>query len=587
MPEEGRRRRSSGWASRRRAAVGVAVGAALVAAAAASVARLGGDAPREPEAGSRTTSPGARGAKRLPTLLVLPEARRNQGRRGSGGVSGPGGARRPEYVAGQLLVRFEEGTSAETARRLIDSVDGSVEGRVPRIGVRVVDVPDAEAAGALAELEASPAVEYVERDVAVKMLDTVPNDQLWSTQWGPVVVSAPRAWDTTTGASAVVVAVVDTGVDPSHPDLKGATIPGYDFVNSDPDASDDQGHGTAVAGVIAARSNNTEGQAGMCWRCTLMPVKVLDATGSGSMSAVANGIVWAADHGAKVINLSLGGPATIQTLTDAVYYASAKGAVLVGAAGNEGSTSPMYPGAHPQVLSVAATTQADTLYSWSNSGPWVQLAAPGCNTAPNLRGGYVNFCGTSSAAPVVAGLAALALAAKQGSTNAAVEQAIRTNARSIGGAVQHGRIEAAMTLAALGAAPPPRSAPPAPAPTSSPPPAAPSPPPTAPPPPSTPPTSAPETPTSKPIRFRGALTGAAPRRRYTRALKAGRVTATVVSRRGRPLTLTITGPGGRTLARIAGRSPLRLDRTLAAAGTYTFVVGGRPVTRFVLAVSRP
>src|SRR5206468_9137630 len=128
--------------------------------------------------------------------------------------------------------------------------------------------------------------------------DTTPDDSDWPLQEGLRVAGFPKAWDVTRGAARVVVAVLDSGVDPNQPDLRGALVPGRDFVNSDADAADDHGHGTAVAGVIAARANNREGAAGVCWRCSVMPVKVLDSHGTGDDTVIAAGIVWAVDHGA-------------------------------------------------------------------------------------------------------------------------------------------------------------------------------------------------------------------------------------------------------------------------------------------------
>ncbi|MBA2476313.1 MAG: peptidase S8, partial [Actinobacteria bacterium] len=356
----------------------------------------------------------------------------------------------PEYVPGQLLVKFQEDATPAAAAAALERVDGEVDESVRRLEVSVVDVPDGQAARALAQLEASPAVAYAERDVALAKFDTIPNDSLWRDQWGPALVHAPRAWDSGTGSGSTVVAVLDTGVDRTHPDLQGALVGGYDVVHGDGDPLDEDGHGTSSAGVIGARTNNTTGQAGVCWGCSLMPVQVLDENGSGTTSDVATGIVWAADHGARVISMSLGGEGTTQTLTAAVAYAASKGVVLVAAAGNSGSSTPTYPAAYPQVIGVAGSTPEDTLYSWSNYGSWVRVAAPGCNVATARGGGYVNFCGTSSAAPVVAGLVGLALSYKPVAGAAAIEAAITGSGAHFDG-VQSGRIDAAGTLVALGA----------------------------------------------------------------------------------------------------------------------------------------
>jgi subtilisin family serine protease len=278
-----------------------------------------------------------------------------------------------------------------------------------------------------------------------------PNDVLWKGQWGLRVIGLAPVLADSESSPEVVVAVIDTGVDASHPDLQGVVLDGYDFVNGDADASDDHGHGTAAAGVIAARTNNGEGQVGVCGSCRILPVKVLDARLKGATSVLAQGIVWATDHGARVISMSLGGPATTQTLRDAVSYATSRGVVLVGAAGNGGTAEPLYPAAFPDVISVTGTTANDTLYTWSNRGATVDVAAPGCNTAPWLGRRYLSFCGTSSAAPLVAGLAGIAIARAPGVSGAEVARAIESTGVAIGDAIRRGRVRAPSMLTALGA----------------------------------------------------------------------------------------------------------------------------------------
>jgi subtilisin family serine protease len=524
---------------------------------------------RQPdEAPERRAVEPRRPAPLLPTRLVRPRytpgptSRAPRPRRGVGA----GGDVQPTYVPGQLLVKFEEGTSAAAAGAVLDRAEADQEERVRRIDVRVVNVPRSETDEALAELKASSAVEFVERDVAVEMLGTTPNDSLWSTQWGPVAVAAPEAWSLAKGTPDVVVAVLDTGIDSNHPDLAGSLIAGYDVVNGDADAADDQGHGTASAAVIAARTNNGLGHAGMCWRCSLMPVKVLAGNGFGTTAGLAAGIVWAVDHGADVVSMSLGGPGTTQTLTEAIGYASRKGVVLVAAAGNSGSSTPNYPAADAQVLSVAGTTETDSLYSWSNFGSWVQVAAPGCNTAAHLGTTYVNFCGTSSATPVVAGLAGLLLSSRPDLGKAGVERAIRETAVPLSTAVQYGRVDAKRALESVASRPSP---PP-------PPPAAAAPPDTAPPPPASPtarPPPSPTPPNEDVQTIKGRFPGSTTTRRYTRTLETGRMTATLRATGGRQVTLSIVD-GRRTIARVSGRGSLRLSRRLSA-GSYKFLVSGR------------
>lgn len=380
------------------------------------------------------------------------------------------------YVPGQLVVRFARGTTAAQIRGAAARAGGRLTSRIKALRIYVIVVPTSQTERALRSLRSEPAVVSVERDVVVKGFDTIPNDALWPAQWGLQVIEAPRAWDGARGASAVVIAVLDTGVDPNHPDLVGATVPGRDLVGNDADAADDEGHGTSVAGVIAARTNNGAGQAGACWFCSLLPVKVLDSAGMGSMSTVASGIVWAADHGADVVNMSLGGAGTTSALASAVDYAAKRNVVLVAAAGNSGDDVPIYPAAYSQVIGVAATTEADARFSWSSFGNWVRVAAPGCNPAPQLGGGYIEFCGTSSAAPLVAGIAGLAASLSPGAPRSVIEQAVAAGARPLPGIVRYGRVKAPDAIVAVAPnALPPQQAPPAPPPPVAPPPPPPTP----------------------------------------------------------------------------------------------------------------
>jgi subtilisin family serine protease len=358
------------------------------------------------------------------------------------------------YAPGKLVVGLEHGASAARVKRALARAGARPKRTIGRLEARVVDVPSGDVAEAISTLRADPAVDYVEREVLLERADTTPNDTLWSSQWGPRRVRAPKAWDATRGSSATVIAILDTGVDFRHRDLQGAFVAGYDAITNDGNPADDHGHGTAVAGIVAARTQNGVGQAGACWRCALMPVKVLDASGWGTTSAIAAGIVWATDHGADVINMSLGGTGRTQALADAIAYAAARDVLLVAAAGNAGSTTPFYPAAYPGVVSVAGTTSSDGLYSWSNRGAWVQVAAPGCNTAPRSGGGYETFCGTSSATPLVSGLAGLALSLAPETPSAALAQALNAGAIARPDAIVHGRVDALATLATLGLVPP-------------------------------------------------------------------------------------------------------------------------------------
>lgn len=335
----------------------------------------------------------------------------------------------PPLVAAQgtvrLVVEFRPGTSQAHADRAAARGGGRIVDRVPQLGAVVVELPAAAVANARAGWASDPQVAGVETDGTVQATWT-PSDPLWGYQWEQRQVRTPKAWNLTRGRKTVVVAVVDTGVQPSHPDLANHLLDGRDFVNKDNNSKDDNGHGTAVAGVIGALAANGVGVAGGCNRCRILPVKVLDSSGGGYWSVAAKGIIWAADQGAHVINLSFGGPTGSSTLAGAVAYARSKGAVVVAAAGNNGTSGYFYPAAYSGVISVAASTDMDLRYSWSNySSGWVTLAAPGCTWTSKWWNTYGSFCGTSAAAPVVASIAGLVKSMTPTLTSSNIETILR------------------------------------------------------------------------------------------------------------------------------------------------------------------
>ncbi len=278
---------------------------------------------------------------------------------------------------------------------------------------------------------------------------TLPNDPLWGESWSLTKVGAPAAWRVTKGAAEVVVAVLDTGIDRNHPDLQGSFVEGWDAVNEDADANDDHGHGTLVAGVIAARSNNGIGGVGACSQCSLMPVKVIGANGAGTSADIAEGIVWAADHGARVLNMSFALSGRDEGVAMALEHARSKGVLIVAAAGNSGSADVTFPAAQPGIVSVTATDASDGRYEWASYGGWVTLAAPGCSQSTQAGGGYADFCGTSSAAAFASGIAGLARSAAMGASAEQIASALSTNAVRVGDFVATGRIDAAATTTGL------------------------------------------------------------------------------------------------------------------------------------------
>jgi thermitase len=272
---------------------------------------------------------------------------------------------------------------------------------------------------------------YMTNETAI---DPEPNDALYKKyQWNLPAINTLPGWDINKGNQEVIVGVVDTGVDLTHSDLKGHLIEGYNVVNEGNAPQDDVGHGTHVAGVISALVNNGEGVAGMTWYNKILPVKVLDETGAGNTYSVSQGIIWAADHGAKVINMSLGNYAEAQFLHDAIKYAYDKDVVLIAASGNDNTDRPGYPAAYPEVFAVAATDSSKQKASFSNYGDYIDVAAPGVNIASTyIKNQYAALSGTSMASPHVTALAALIRSVNPLLKNTEVMDIMRKSATDLG-----------------------------------------------------------------------------------------------------------------------------------------------------------
>ena len=334
----------------------------------------------------------------------------------------------------QLLVKPKASMGEAALHALVNAQGGREHNRIAALDVRVIRVPAHAAAKLMTALQRHKDVEYAEPDHLAKAVLSA-NDPRFTGggQWSLAKIEAPAAWDTTVGSSSVVVAVIDSGVSASHPDLSGKVLKGYDFFNGDADATDDNGHGTAVAGITAASTNNAIGMAGVSWNSMILPVKVLGADGSGSYSAMANGIIWAADNGARIINLSLGGTSSSRALQDAVNYAWNRNVILVAAAGNNGNNTPFYPAACNNVVAVSATDSADRRPTWSNFGSYVDVSAPGVGIL-TLSGAnsYANWNGTSFSSPVASGVVALMAAANPSLSNVGVVDALLNHCDDIG-----------------------------------------------------------------------------------------------------------------------------------------------------------
>ncbi len=296
---------------------------------------------------------------------------------------------------------------------------------------------------------------------AVVTATTIPTgtDTYRGQQWDFTKIRVADAWPRSTG-DGVVVAVIDSGVDAGHPDLQGNVLSGYDAITGQAGTSTDtNGHGTHVAGTIAAVTGNDVGVSAIAPDAKVLPVKVLGADGKGNMSDTAEGIIWAADHGAGVINMSLGATSKVTAVSNAISYARSKGVVVVASAGNSRSTgSPTsWPAADEGVIGVAATDSADKVGTFSNAGSYVDVAAPGVNiasTMPAAKGSYGFMSGTSMAAPHVAAVAALLKAYRPALTPDQVQAALQSSAVDLGitgrdNDYGYGRIDAVAALAAV------------------------------------------------------------------------------------------------------------------------------------------
>ncbi|HEY1340751.1 MAG TPA: S8 family serine peptidase, partial [Bryobacteraceae bacterium] len=370
------------------------------------------------------------------------------------------------HVPGRLLVRRRAGVDVNTLHRTLRARNAALRQEMGALGVSVIDVPEQASAEIRRSLEESGLFDIVEPDYYAHTAGT-PNDPSYASEWHLAKIQAPAAWGLTTGSPSVLVAVIDSGVDKTHPDLAGKLVTGWSFLKSSADVSDTLGHGTAVAGTVAAATNNATGVAGVSWGSMIMPLAVVDSNDFASYSNIAAAIQYAADHGVRIINVSIGGSSPSSVLQGAVDYAWNKGAVVIASAMNDSTSTPYYPAACNHVVAVAATDENDRLASFSDYGNWIAVSAPGTNILTTMSGGgYGYWYGTSFSSPITAGVAALMLAANPSLANTSLVSMLEQSVDDLGSAgydssFGYGRVNAYKAVsAALGAAAPPPPPPP-------------------------------------------------------------------------------------------------------------------------------
>jgi len=383
-------------------------------------------------------------------LLILAPGSKGEPAAQPGVDNDPEGA---PYVAGELLVAYEPGTSEEAEKTVVRRSGARTLEDLPG-EVRLVFFPAIrrQASEVVRERALARALEYLGHRAVVEAVDYnylrepyfIPNDPRLSNQWGLTSTRFRGAWNAAKGDGAKI-ALVDSGVYSKHPDI-GRIIAQRDFVEGDAVADDAYGHGTHVTGIAGALTNNGKGVAGGCFECGLLIAKVMGPIGFTTDSRIVQGIKWSVNNGADVVNLSLGGSGDSSVLSMAINRAYGQGAVVVAAAGNEGTNVPQYPAAYSKVIAVSATTTDGRLASFSNRGDWVDLAAPGTGILSTSKsGGYDRMSGTSMAAPLVSGLAGLL--ASRGMSADSIRQRMQTTAKDLGPVGDdprfgHGRIDA-------------------------------------------------------------------------------------------------------------------------------------------------
>lgn len=372
------------------------------------------------------------------------------------GLAAGASAAADDWAERRVLVSPRAGLPAGDFRALL-AVHGGKARKMGQSELYVVDLPAGVSERAVQQrLARHRLLKFAELDRRIAPAYAA-NDPYLGSQWHLGTIGAATAWDQSQGAG-VTIAILDSGIDASHPDLAARMVAGWNFYDGNSDTRDVHGHGTAVAGAAAATSDNATGVAAVAGKANLMPVRIADANAYAYWSTVAQGLTWAADHGARIANISYNGVAGSSTVASAANYLRGKGGLVVVAAGNDGND----PGfaATTAMIPVSATNSADQRTGWSNYGAFVALAAPGEGIwTTNRGGGYSAWSGTSFASPVTAGVVALMMARRPDLPNTTIESLLYASARDLGTAGRdanfgHGRVDAAAAVAAAAAAAP-------------------------------------------------------------------------------------------------------------------------------------
>lgn len=365
--------------------------------------------------------------------------------------AGPGGT--PTVVKGRIIVETRAGLSRGNLANILDAHGGKAR-QIGKSNLYIVDLPASASETAIAAVLAkNPHLKAAEPDQRIAP-QFVSNDPYLGSEWHLAKINAASAWDRSQGAG-VTIAVLDSGVDPSHPDLAPRLVPGWNFYDNNANTADVFGHGTKVAGVAAAIGNNGIGVAGVASQSNVMPIRVTDLQGYAYASTIAQGLTWAADQGVRVANVSFE-VAGISSVISAANYLRSKGGLVANSAGNSGvnSSTP----ATTSMIVVSATDSNDVRASWSNYGPSITVAAPGVSIWTSTSGGgYSAVSGTSFAAPVTAGVISLMMAANSTLPNTQVESLLFSTAADLGATGRdiefgYGRVNADAAVRAAAAA---------------------------------------------------------------------------------------------------------------------------------------